>query len=212
MKNTEPGAKTCTIDGCEKPVLARSLCANHYKQQYRNEKRLGTWQNSMVPKKGLTCTAANCDRPRRAKGLCTKHYEETRRHLRGRCDIAGCNNQEKHNGLCSTHYKRLKKHGTTDKVEKVYTTCQDKACALRARTNGYCQKHYAAWAKYGIPNIAEKKERNECLIGTCEHQAVKTHLCRTHHWDFYEHQNQDIQTYIDYVYALNTQKITEVFA
>lgn len=54
--------RTCTIDGCDRPHLAKGLCAVHYARAYRN-----------------VCLVDDCGKKVRAKGRCDTHYRQWRR-------------------------------------------------------------------------------------------------------------------------------------
>ena len=64
---------TCSIDGCSKPVNARSWCNTHY---YR-------WRKTGDPSAPLdrernigTCSVEGCDEPMRKRGWCAAHYSQ----------------------------------------------------------------------------------------------------------------------------------------
>ena len=65
--------KTCSVDGCEKDLKARSLCSMHWK-------RLKVHGDiaKVLPKGNFAtitqCTIDDCDKPHRAKGMCQMHY------------------------------------------------------------------------------------------------------------------------------------------
>lgn len=71
--------RTCSVDGCFKPLARRGWCYMHYGRWYRHGDvhRTGAWQ--LGPKDGL-CTVDGCDRPYTAHGFCTLHYQRNRKH------------------------------------------------------------------------------------------------------------------------------------
>lgn len=62
----------CSIPGCDKPEVAKGLCAKHYQQARRNNK-------IEVFDKPKVCTHPGCNEKVHAKGLCRKHYNQLRR-------------------------------------------------------------------------------------------------------------------------------------
>lgn len=68
--------RTCTIDGCEKPYLARGLCSMHYKR-VRSTGTVGDAASMFMDRSG-GCTVDGCELTVRARGLCGMHYERVR--------------------------------------------------------------------------------------------------------------------------------------
>lgn len=58
---------SCAVNGCERPVRSRGLCATHYRHYRAHE----------APTK---CSVADCERPLIAGGLCPMHYQRFRAH------------------------------------------------------------------------------------------------------------------------------------
>lgn len=65
--------RTCSIDGCERPISARGWCKPHYMLWY--QKGDPNWQRRRGPSE---CTIEGCDKPVLAKGLCSTHYARLR--------------------------------------------------------------------------------------------------------------------------------------
>lgn len=98
----------CSIDGCEKPVRNRGLCAVHYELDLS---------------KG-TCSFDGCDRPMYAKDLCKPHRTQQRRGrslapirrgaYAGRapdpCKIEECDRSATTKGYCLKHYRHYLYH------------------------------------------------------------------------------------------------------
>ncbi len=63
----------CSIEGCEKPQLARTWCGMHY-ARWSKHGDPGIPTRHWVPA-GTPCIYEGCDRPRRGYGYCTTHYE-----------------------------------------------------------------------------------------------------------------------------------------
>lgn len=87
-------AKICSIEGCDKPVIARGWCSKHYSLWYDHGdpeyKRIGKWE-------GKACLVPRCDNPVRTAGYCTLHYSRFKR---------WGNPYEKHRSGITKQYKR----------------------------------------------------------------------------------------------------------
>lgn len=67
----------CSVDGCEKPVLAKGLCSAHY---CRN-KKWGSPTGGLPerPRRPEACTVDGCDGLHYSLGYCAAHYQRHRR-------------------------------------------------------------------------------------------------------------------------------------
>jgi len=54
-------SRTCTVDGCDAPYMAKGMCAPHYHQaRYREQRK-------------QTCSIQDCGKPVHQKGMCNSH-------------------------------------------------------------------------------------------------------------------------------------------
>lgn len=81
----------CSIEGCDKPVFHKAMCATHYHRQRTLEKNGGslplcqgcgkpyvrTRQTRLYckPECRPRCSVAECDQEAKAKGMCDRHYQ-----------------------------------------------------------------------------------------------------------------------------------------
>lgn len=126
--------RTCDVDGCTSPHLARGMCRVHYSRAvHRGE----------IPSKRYsgTCTVEGCERPVRARQMCVTHYNASRRHA-GRvlqdnrdqtCAEEGCNNQARTRGWCADHYafwRAVERHGISRERYLEMVRAQGGRCAV----------------------------------------------------------------------------------
>lgn len=62
----------CTIDGCEKPTIARGWCTNHYAKWRKYGDPLADFTRHAI---AATCSIDGCERISIARGWCGKHYK-----------------------------------------------------------------------------------------------------------------------------------------
>jgi hypothetical protein len=105
--------RVCEVNGCERQVYARSMCARHYQQV----RRTGSVQPDRTPR-ARRCEVDGCERPYEARGLCHGHLLRLlrtgdvrpdvplRRRERGTCSVDSCDRPHELNGLCRAHYRR----------------------------------------------------------------------------------------------------------
>lgn len=102
--NEDGSRMTCTVtEGCEKPIQARGLCANHYKTVRRTTGLFG------VP---LLCSEQDCQTVSESRGLCQYHYlkmrSDERRVIGELCKEPGCGQGIHAKQLCKAHYGSLR--------------------------------------------------------------------------------------------------------
>lgn len=70
-------AKTCSVEGCNKPHLARGYCNQHYWRWrvYRDP----TKKRYSTPAEPILCSVPKCDRVIDSRGLCSMHYQRFRK-------------------------------------------------------------------------------------------------------------------------------------
>lgn len=64
--------KSCSIENCESPHVARGWCEAHYARWSRHGDPLA---GRAAPRPGAICSIENCEKFIRARGLCVKHYK-----------------------------------------------------------------------------------------------------------------------------------------
>lgn len=68
--------RTCQIDNCDRPFVARGMCQTHY----QSARERGDFAPRGFYPPGATCAVSDCDRRPAAAGLCTMHRRRVRRH------------------------------------------------------------------------------------------------------------------------------------
>lgn len=68
----ETNKRTCVVDQCQKPVIARGACHRHYKQWQTH----GVFDLSKLPPK--ICSIEGCGNKSYARNMCPKHFEKLR--------------------------------------------------------------------------------------------------------------------------------------
>jgi len=113
--------ETCTVDGCDRVVVARGWCRRHYSRWQRTgQLDARPWQHQDG------CTVDGCDRPSWSGGLCEMHRWRVRAHgepgqaaqiksrpknARKPCSVEGCDRLRKGAEYCHLHTERLRRTG-----------------------------------------------------------------------------------------------------
>lgn len=114
--------RRCTVEGCDRPKLAKNLCDSHYSRlRHHGDPLAGRAPRSATGK----CTLDDCDGVLVARGLCNKHYQRVLRYgnpvttliQRGAiCSISGCTRRSASRTWCAMHYSRWVRTGDPTKV------------------------------------------------------------------------------------------------
>ncbi len=70
--------RTCSIDGCIRPVAKKQMCTMHYHRVHRG-REVGTAEPLKSPKHSIPCSVDGCDQPRESLGLCIMHWTRHKR-------------------------------------------------------------------------------------------------------------------------------------
>lgn len=103
-------ARTCSVDGCERPRKAKGYCDPHW-QRHRSGRSLEEPIREVNP--GRSCSEEGCNSPYLARGYCSRHYQvkwkfgkprpEPKRVRPTHCIIPGCNEVHESYFMCSRH-------------------------------------------------------------------------------------------------------------
>lgn len=147
--------RTCSVDGCDSPVLARGWCSKHYARW----RARGDVQDRTPVAKGQ-CLVEGCDKQDKTRGWCVMHYSRFLRHgstadpassPKPPCSVDSCERPSKSRGLCNMHYLRLLRRGSTDDPCRTNAgrACSVERCDAEAKSRGLCGKHYWRLKTFG---------------------------------------------------------------
>lgn len=144
--------KVCSIEWCNKPIVAKGLCGMHY-QRLRNNQDLNA-----PPRIGIVkiCKIEWCDKKATGLGLCSMHYM---RHQRGISLNIKPRNDPNRPMICSVH-----------------------DCGLPFHGHGFCRKHLHRHKRYGDTSIVKKAFRTTefCSVDGCDKPGKGLGLCTGH--------------------------------
>lgn len=143
---------TCTIEDCDRVVIARGWCKGHYSRWRRHGDPLGGPPLRKSTHAPGECVVPECDRKSRTLGLCPLHYGRWRVNgttalLRDTsCSVSDCAKRAFSEGLCRTHWERWKKFGDPDLCRQ----CIIDGCSrfAPAGKRGWCVMHYTRWSRH----------------------------------------------------------------
>jgi hypothetical protein len=160
-KGTDVSERTCNIEGCSKPVLARNWCTIHYRRWRKHGDPHGA--PKPPPKQ---CSIDGCTRVHLSRGWCGLHYGRWAKHgdpnaipardLRPKtCTVEGCDKPTTGYGWCLTHYTRWRNTGDPVGLRRTPAEVCCIAGCENVGTNssglGWCAKHYARYSRHGDP-------------------------------------------------------------
>jgi hypothetical protein len=119
-----PEERTCSVDGCDRPVLARGLCSPHYTEARRES----------AP------ACKSCDRPADARGFCGPCYRRARStgQLKrqnvssgGACTVSGCDRPAQIRRHCRSHYARIWRTGSAEPADRRRSWTAGDDCSIK---------------------------------------------------------------------------------
>jgi 5-methylcytosine-specific restriction endonuclease McrA len=99
--------RTCSVGGCDDPVLSRGWCRKHY---------MRWWKAQKAP--AQPCSVEGCEKDATSRGMCPAHYTRWWRHgdagvclarwdgYSKLCEVAECEHKHYAKGLCKRHYRK----------------------------------------------------------------------------------------------------------
>jgi hypothetical protein len=176
----------CSVEGCLRPSLKRTLCSSHYQrwQKYGDPHGGGAFRNRRRDIRQI-CAVETCSEEAHARGWCSAHYSRWRKygdplgvgsvphnHLPDVCRIAGCSRKPHARELCITHYRRWRLYGdplkcapAKPKVAKPVVKCSVDDCEAPAE----------ARSKYGL-RLCVLHRRSRDIVAAEERRAIRVAL------------------------------------
>lgn len=129
--------KVCSIEGCDKKVIAKNLCTTHYKRLQRT----GSTDDPEFINKGKTCSMEGCDHDAVALGICDMHHKRLMIHndpnvvlqlssYNGAiCLVPKCDEKMRSKCLCNKHYKNYTYHvnrGNLNTIQEYFEFLRNK--------------------------------------------------------------------------------------
>jgi len=147
--------RTCSIDGCSRPLWRRGLCAMHHHRLRRHGDTGPAGRLRNPPDPDARCSADGCTNKAHARGLCGKHYQQDRavRNGAAQCRRAGCTLLAVLDGLCKPHYDRRRAMDEEQELRDA-RRCLVEGCDRPYNATGYCKLHYQRIRLYGAPGPA----------------------------------------------------------
>ena len=188
--------RTCSVDACEEPQVARGYCSKHY----QHLRRLGLLPILARPQRCTECDVDGCGRPVRTDPWCNMHYKRwlktgsvgSARPLKGlglACSVDDCGSPALARGLCNKHYCRLTRRGSLDLPPAVGpVACAVAGCDRSACVRGWCSMHYKRWQKRGdlggaVPLKANQPRTDDglCSVDGCGRPFMARGWCNLHY-------------------------------
>lgn len=154
--------RTCSLDGCDRPYLAKGYCSAHYCRWIKYGDPHGGGPERVPHGQRGFCVVDRCDRPAKTtSGLCSLHYQRLRRYgsTEGRapaiCSVDCCDTAVLTMGWCAFHWRRYLRWGNPT-FEPI---CSVEGCdkASPAGKRGLCVMHYSRWARHGEVGPAKSR-------------------------------------------------------
>ena len=162
--------RTCTIEGCDRPILCRGWCRRHY----RRWSTYGDPEYVKPPAEVVPCSIEGCPGEAHARGWCKPHYERWRTKgdpaweqpttQSSTCAVDGCDREVKSRGWCQAHYFRWRRTGDPGTAELALKgqpkePCNIEDCDHDQAALGLCDRHAQRYRKWGDPYYVEEKAR-----------------------------------------------------
>ena len=180
---------TCSEDGCDRTVLARGLCSQHYSAWQRAGKPDGP---SPLTRSPLPCAVEGCSTRAYAKGHCARHYKQILRTgsvLADRapedCAVLGCARRRASRGWCHGHYLRWMRTGDVQADVPLgrsgRTCCSVPGCARPTKSSGLCETHRQRVLMTGDPR-ADEPIRETAGDGFVHHGYRRVPVSQEERW------------------------------
>lgn len=170
--------RTCTADGCDRPVLARAMCGMHYQRWLK--------VNGPQPRPKVPCSIDGCDRTGGTRGLCKPHYQQWWRREGATTTCSLCDAPVFSLGWCRKHYRRNRRwgdplrgdmpQGLSDRERVEWYTNKTDTCWLWTGT--VANTGYGHIYRKGGPVVGAHRLSYEVHVDPIPEGLTIDHLCR----------------------------------
>lgn len=193
--------RTCSVDGCGRPYLARGWCRQHYNRWWETGRLDEDKPIGWLRPGDRICSIEGCERPYLAVGYCRMHYQRAKagndmladplgslRPVDGSCSVEGCDRDYLAQGLCRAHYQRMRA-GTSllapvamrgvEASERFWAKVERTADCWEwqgSRDRGGYGSFNALGVR-GSPTVLAHRWAYEALVGPIPEGLVIDHLC-----------------------------------
>lgn len=168
----------CSLDDCDRPVLARKLCKAHWQRLRAYGDPLGGKPIRKRPR--LKCHIVGCSNISVVKGFCDEHEVTS-------CSMDECGRPHCRDTYCRRHHYRFSTYGDPAAGGPIRNTehdetCQMPGCSEKYLSKGLCDAHYARRRVHGDPLYQPTFAKDQpCVVKGCSNLQIGNGYCGKHY-------------------------------